>query len=103
MKIYSEEQVRSLLDKMSLITERKKLGVSANFRSRKIEIDDLIKSIDSIELPSDEVIRGQLECTESEDYIAGKCTGMFFVINHIKQQNNDKDLQMERNILPSDG
>lgn len=56
MKLYTEEQVKKLLDKMSLVTERKNLGVSANFRHRIIEIDNLIKSETPIELPSDEEI-----------------------------------------------
>jgi hypothetical protein len=45
-----------MLDKMSLVTERKNLGVSSNFRHRAIEIDNLIKLQTAIELPSDEEI-----------------------------------------------
>lgn len=88
IKLYTEEQVRSLLDKMSLITERKKLGVSANFRSRKIEIDDLIKSIDFIELPSDEEIRKQsleLSLTPASFQLGAK-----WVIEQIKQKVDGK-------------
>jgi hypothetical protein len=56
MKLYTEEQVKMMLDKMSLVTERKNLGVSSNFRHRAIEIDNLIKLQTAIELPSDEEI-----------------------------------------------
>jgi len=55
-KLYTEEQVKMLLEKMSLVTERKNLGTSANFRHRAIEIDKLLKDISPIELPSDEEI-----------------------------------------------
>ena len=57
MKLYTEEQLKMLLEKMSLVTERKNLGVSANFRHRTIEIDKLLKDISPIELPTDEQIR----------------------------------------------
>ena len=86
MKLFTEEQVKSLLDKMSLITERKKLGVSANFRSRKLEIDNLLKSIDFIELPSDEEIE---ECKGSgmhDAFNAGFEQGAKWVIEQIKEQ-----------------
>jgi hypothetical protein len=56
MKLYTDEQVKMLLEKMSLVTERKNLGVSANFRHRTIEIDKLLKDISPIELPTDEEI-----------------------------------------------
>ena len=56
IKIYTEEQVKMMLDKMSLVTERKNLGVSSNFRHRAIEIDNLIQLQTPIELPSDEEI-----------------------------------------------
>jgi hypothetical protein len=61
MKLYNEEQVKMLLEKMSLVTERKNLGVSANFRHRTIEIDKLLKDISPIELPSDEEIENGYE------------------------------------------
>jgi len=41
---------------MSLVTEIKNLGVSANFRHRAIEIDNLIRSETPIEIPSDEEV-----------------------------------------------
>jgi hypothetical protein len=65
MKLYTDEQVKMLLEKMSLVTERKNLGVSANFRHRTIEIDKLLKDISPIELPSDE----EIEQRRTEDYI----------------------------------
>ena len=57
MKIYTEEQVRNLLEKMCLATEKNNLGVAANFRHRAIEINKLINSQTPIELPSDEEIK----------------------------------------------
>ena len=61
MKLYTEEQVKMMLDKMSLVTERKNLGVSSNFRHRAIEIDNLIKLQTPIELPSDEEVEQYLK------------------------------------------
>ena len=63
MKIYKEEQVKMLLEKMSLVTERKNLSTSANFRHRAIEIDKLLKDITPIELPSDMLC---VNCNESK-------------------------------------
>jgi hypothetical protein len=60
MKLYTDEQVKMLLEKMSLVTERKNLGVSANFRHRTIEIDKLLKDISPIELPSDEEMEEEI-------------------------------------------
>jgi hypothetical protein len=60
MKLYTDQQVRMLLEKMSLVTERKNLGVSANFRHRTIEIDKLLKDISPIELPSYEEIEKEI-------------------------------------------
>jgi hypothetical protein len=66
MKLYTDEQVKMLLEKMSLVTERKNLGVSANFRHRTIEIDKLLKDISPIELPSDEEIEQHAEENTAE-------------------------------------
>ena len=56
MKLYTEEQVRNLSEKMCLATEKNNLGVAANFRHRAIEINKLINSQTPIELPSDEEV-----------------------------------------------
>jgi len=56
MKLYTEEQVRNLLEKMCLATEKNNLGVAANFRHRAIEINNLINSQTPIEIPSNEEI-----------------------------------------------
>lgn len=80
MKLYTDEQVIEAIIRAKV----------SNEYAEEI-VKNILSDLTPIELPSEEVIRGQLECTESEDYIAGKCTGMFFVINHIKQQNNDKN------------
>jgi hypothetical protein len=61
MKLYTEQQVRNLLEKMCLATEKNNLGVPANFRHRAIEINKLIDSLTPIKLPSDSEIHEELD------------------------------------------
>lgn len=88
MKLYTEEQVREAIE---LAREGIRIYRVDEFETEK-EFDHsedyILTSLTPIELPSNEEIEEQLDLYVSEDYIVGKRTGMFFVINHIKQQDD---------------
>lgn len=87
MKLYTEEQVRVAMS-MSFV-----IGYD-------IDIKQVIKSLESIELPSDEEIKEKVELIlsydknreEEEAVSAGFALGAKWVIEQIKQQDNGMEI-----------
>jgi hypothetical protein len=70
MKLYTEEQVKSLLDKMEVIYS--------------------LEALKPIKLPSEEEIDEELPNGLEGNYVSGFYDGVDWLINHIKQQDNGK-------------
>ena len=77
MKLYTEKQVREMLEDMAYISLK--------------GIDDYMSEIAHIELPSDEEVWEKIEYFPySIDYDTGFMQGVKWVIEQIKQQDNGK-------------
>ena len=79
MKLYTEEQVRELVRKT----------YCGDFYDNDTP-DDLVNELTPIELPSDEEIDEQLPNNSEGNYVSGFYDGVDWLINHIKQQDNDR-------------
>lgn len=85
MKLYTEEQVRNMLDSIGTLT----VG----------GVDYYTSEMTPIELPSDEEIKEEAESISkgykalglyNEDYYDGFAEGAKWVIEKLKEQDNDK-------------
>ena len=91
MKLYTEEQVRKMLDGLLSFTEEDNQEEMIHY-SMDEDIDRNMNSMTPIELPSEKEIAEKIASTiDASEYAKLVYAGALWMLDQIKQQGNGKD------------